>query len=409
MTEEVVAPAQACPFPFARDARHPLDLPPEYARLRADRPVQKVTTPAGDTAWLVARYHDVRALLADTDRFSAEVLNPGYPRYLFPVDPQPGAFVTVDPPDHTRYRRMIMSMFTKKKAEEVRPFAQKLVDERIDAILKLPQPVDLITHFARPIPLTVVCELLGVPYKDRLAFGRWINTLVETTSSQAHRNAAAGALFGYLTKLVAQKEKEAAAGNETDDVLGRLVANQMAAGELKREEAVVIGMMLLSAGYDTTASSIALSILTLLEHPEQLTKLRENPDLIVGAVEELLRHQNVMQCGVGRVAKVDLEIAGQPIKAGEGIIALLSSADRDESVYADADALDITRKDSTPLAFGHGIHSCIAKFLSRVELQVALQTLITRMPDLRLAKPADELRFRDGAIVYSLRELPVTW
>lgn len=401
MTEEVVA---ACPFPFARDARRPLDLPPEYARLRAERPVQKVTTPAGDTAWLVSRYADVRALLADTERFSAEVMNPGYPRYLFPVDPQPGAFVTVDPPDHTRYRRMIMSMFTKKKAEEVRPSAQQLVDERIDAILKMPQPVDLVTHFARPIPLTVVCELLGVPYKDRMAFGRWINTLVETTSSQAHRNAAAGALFGYLTKLVAQKEKE-----PTDDVLGRLVSNQMAAGELKREEAVVIGMMLLSAGYDTTASSIALSILTLLEHPEQLAKLRENPDLIVGAVEELLRHQNVMQCGVGRVAKVDLEIAGQPIRAGEGIIALLSSADRDESVYADADTLDITRKDSTPLAFGHGIHSCIAKFLSRVELQVALLTLITRIPTLALAKPAEELRFRDGAIVYSLRELPVTW
>lgn len=404
MTEEVVAPASACPFPFARDAGKPLDLPPEYARLRADRPVQKVTTPAGDTAWLVSRYADVRALLADTERFSAEVMNPGYPRYLFPVDPQPGAFVTVDPPDHTRYRRMIMSMFTKKKAEEVRPSAQKLVDDRIDAILQMPQPVDLVTHFARPIPLTVVCELLGVPYKDRLAFGRWINTLVETTSSQAHRNAAAGALFGYLTKLVAQKEKES-----TDDVLGRLVSNQMAAGELKREEAVVIGMMLLSAGYDTTASSIALSILTLLEHPEQLAKLRENPDLVVGAVEELLRHQNVMQCGVGRVAKVDLEIAGQPIRAGEGIIALLSSADRDESVYADPDTLDITRKDSTPLAFGHGIHSCIAKFLSRVELQVALLTLITRIPTLALAKPAEELRFRDGAIVYSLRELPVTW
>ncbi len=313
MTEEVAAPEQACPFPFARDPRHPLDLPPEYGELRADRPVRKVTTPAGDTAWLVARYADVRALLADTDRFSAEVMNPGYPRYLFPVDPQPGAFVTVDPPDHTRYRRMIMSMFTKKRAEEVRPSVQKLVDEKVDALLRGPQPVDLVTHFARPIPLTVVCELLGVPYKDRLAFGRWINTLVETTSSQAHRNAAAGALFGYLTKLVAQKEKE-----PTDDVLGRLVTNQMAAGELERGEAVVIGMMLLSAGYDTTASSIALSILTLLEHPEQLAKLRENPDLIVGAVEELLRHQNVMQCGVGRVAKVDVEIAGQQIRAGRG-------------------------------------------------------------------------------------------
>ncbi|MGN9758846.1 cytochrome P450 [Streptomyces sp. SD31] len=393
----------ACPFPSPRDPHHPLDLPPEYGRLREDHPVRRVETPAGDVAWLVSRYSDVRALLADP-RFSAEVVNPGYPRYLFPVDPQPGAFVTVDPPEHTRYRRMIMSMFTKKKAESIRPAVQKLVDERIDALLAGPQPADLVSAFARPIPLTVVCELLGVPYKDRLAFGRWIGTLVETTSSQAHRNAAAGALFGYLTKLVMHKERE-----PSDDVLGLLVENQLKTGEIRREEVVVIGMMLLSAGYDTTASSIALSVLALLEHPDQLVKLRENPDLVVGAVEELLRHQNVMQCGVGRVAKEDVEIAGQVIRAGEGVIALLSSADRDESVYADADRLDITRKDSTPLAFGHGIHSCIAKFLSRVELQVAVLTLITRIPTLKLAKPAQELRFRDGAIVYSLRELPVTW
>lgn len=397
------SPPTACPFPSPRDAHRPLDLPPEYGRLRDENPVQRVETPAGDIAWLVSRYADVRALLADP-RFSAEVKNPGYPRYLFPVEPQPGAFVTVDPPEHTRYRRMIMSMFTKKKAESIRPAVQKLVDERVDALLAGPQPADLVSAFARPIPLTVVCELLGVPYKDRMAFGRWIGTLVETTSSQAHRNAAAGALFGYLTKLVAQKEKE-----PSDDVLGLLVENQLKTGEIKREEVVVIGMMLLSAGYDTTASSIALSVLALLEHPDQLVKLRENPDLVVGAVEELLRHQNVMQCGVGRVAKEDVEIAGQVIRAGEGVIALLSSADRDESVYADADRLDIARKESTPLAFGHGIHSCVAKFLSRVELQVAVLTLITRIPTMKLAKPAEELRFRDGAIVYSLRELPVTW
>ncbi|GFH34436.1 cytochrome P450 [Streptomyces pacificus] len=391
------------PFPSPRDPRLPLDLPGEYRRLREEEPVRRVETPAGDIAWVVSRYADVRALLADP-RFSAEVRNPGYPRYLFPVDPQPGAFVAVDPPEHTRYRRMIMSMFTKKKAESIRPAVQKLVDERIDALLAGPRSADLVTGFARPIPLTVVCELLGVPYKDRLAFGRWIGTLVESTSSQAHRNAAAGALFGYLTKLVTRKEREPA-----DDVLGLLIENQVKTGEIRREEAVVIGMMLLSAGYDTTASSIALGVLALLEHPDQLVKLRENPDLVVGAVEELLRHQNVMQCGVGRVAKEDVEIAGQLIKAGEGVIALLSSADRDESVYADADRLDITRKDSTPLAFGHGVHSCVAKFLSRVELQVAVLTLITRIPTMRLAKPAHELRFRDGAVVYSLRELPVTW
>lgn len=400
--DDLLAQQAACPFPAPRDPEHPLDLAPEYRRLRAEQPVCRVTTPAGDHAWLISRYQDVRAVLAD-ERFSAEVANPGFPRYLFPVDPQPGAFVTVDPPEHTRYRRMVMGMFTKKRAEALRPQIQQLVDERIDAMLAGPKPVDLVTAFARPVPLTVICELLGVPYRDRIAFGRWINTLVATSSSQAHRNAAAGALFGYMHKLVAQKEEE-----PTDDVLGRLAGTQLRAGEISRDEVVVIGMMLLSAGYDTTASSIALSVVALLRHPEEFARLREEPDVVAGAVEELLRHQNVMQCGVGRVAKEDVEVAGTLIRKGEGVIALLASADRDESVYPDPDRLDLTRSGSTPLAFGHGMHSCIAKFLSRMELQVALSTLARRVPTLRLAG-AGELKFRERAIVYSVAELPVTW
>ncbi|NLU76567.1 cytochrome P450 [Streptomyces sp. HNM0575] len=401
---EGLTATQECPFPMPRDRKRPLDLPPEYAGFRREQPVRKVTTPSGDVAWLVTRYEDVRAVLSDP-RFSAEVANPGYPRYLFPVDPQPGAFVTVDPPEHTRYRRMIMSHFTKKQAEAMRPRIQELVDERVDRLLAGPRPVDLVTTFARPVPLTVVCELLGVPYRDRIAFGRWINTLVETSTTQARRDAAAGALFRYMHKLVSDKERE-----PTDDVLGRLTGNQLRNGEVGHDEVVVTGMMLLSAGYDTTASSIALTTLALLEHPEEFARLRENTDeLIAGAVEELLRHQNVMQCGVGRVATEDVEICGQHIAAGEGLIVLLSSADRDETVYPEADRLDITRAGSTPLAFGHGIHSCIAKFLSRVELQVALGTLARRIPTLKLAGRAEELKFRDTAIVYSLRELPVTW
>ncbi|RKN41178.1 cytochrome P450 [Streptomyces hoynatensis] len=388
-----------------RDEGRLLDLPGEYTRLRQEEPVLPVTLPSGEDAWLVSRYEDVRSVLAD-ERFSSRVAAPGYPRgFYFPVAPQPGAFVAVDPPEHTRYRRMIMSQFTKKHAESLRPRIQEIVDERIDELLASPKPVNLVTVFARPVPLMVVCDLLGVPYKDRTAFGRWINTLVEGNPNPAARNASAAALFGYMNQLVAEKERR-----PTDDVLGRLAAQRIRKGELTRNEAVVMGMMLLSAGYDTTASSISLSTLALLRNPEVGRRLREEPELIAGAVEELLRNQNVMQHGVARVAMEDVELAGQVIREGEGVIALTSSADRDESVYPEPDRVDITRSGTSPLAFGHGRHSCIAKFLARVELQVALLTLVQRIPDLRLAVPHEELRFRrSSAMVHSVNELPVTW
>jgi cytochrome P450 len=398
-------PESACPFPLTRDRASVLDLPLEYRKFREERGVLRVKVPSGEEAWLVTRYADVRAVLAD-ERFSSSVTAPGYPKgFYFPVVPQPGAFVAADPPDHTRYRRMIMSQFTKKRAEALRPRVQKLVDERIDEMEAGPNPVNLVTAFARPVPLMVVCDLLGVPYKDRTAFGRWINTLVESNPSPAARNASASALFGYMNQLVAEKERQ-----PTDDVLGRLAGDQIRKGELSRSEAVVMGMMLLSAGFDTTASSIALSVLALLQNPAELKRLREHPELIGGAVEELLRNQNVMQHGVARVAKEDVEICGQLIRAGEGVIALTSSADRDDSVYPDADQVDITRSGSSPLAFGHGSHSCIAKFLARVELQIALLTLIQRLPGLRLASRPEELEFRrPTAMVHSVNELPVAW
>ncbi|MGA6166070.1 cytochrome P450 [Amycolatopsis magusensis] len=402
---EALAEKQTCPFPLARDADHVLDLPLDYRRMRQEEPIVRVTLPSGEVAWLVSRYADVKLVLSD-ERFSSQVAAPGFPKgFYFPVDPQPGAFVAVDPPEHTRYRRMIMGQFTKKRAEALRPEIQQIVDEHIDKLLAGPKPVNLVTAFARPIPLMVVCDLLGVPYSDRLAFGRWINTLVEANPSPAARNASAAALFGYMNKLVADKERK-----PTDDVLGRLAGEQIRKGELNRNEAVVIGMMLLSAGYDTTASSLSLSVLSLLQNPDQMKLLREEPEIAVSAVEELLRHQNVMQHGVARVAVEDVELAGQTVRAGEGVIALTSSADRDDEMYPDADRLDLTRGGSNPLAFGFGIHSCIAKFLARVEMQIALSTLVRRIPTLELAAKPEELEFRNpSAMVYSVNELPVTW
>lgn len=402
MMDEALPAAPGCPFPMSRDGANPLDPPPEYRRLRTEEPVCRVRTPNGDLAWVVSRYEDVRAALSD-QRLSSRVTR-GYPRLFFPEPGPPGAFVQSDPPEHTRYRRMVVGQFTRKRAEEMRPYIQELVDERIDAMLALDRPVDLVTEYAKEVPLSVICRLLGVPYRDRVAFGRWVNKLNEPTANPSVNKGAASSLFQYLRRLVTAKAKK-----PTDDLLGRLAAEHLASGEITREEITAIAMMLLSAGYDTSTSAISLSVLTLLENPDELARLQDDPSLINSAVEELLRHQNIMQWGVGRVAEEDVEIAGRRIPAGDGVILLLPSADRDDDAHPDAARLDITRETGYSLSFGHGLHSCVGKFLTRVEMQVAIGTLFRRIPGLRLVEPPHQLEYREAAITYGVRELPVTW
>lgn len=400
MSDEVVS---ACPFPMPRDPENRLDLPPEYRRLRQEEPVCRVRTSAGDDAWVISRYEDVRAALSD-QRLSSRVAHSGYPKLFFPEPAPPGAFVQSDPPEHSRYRRMVVGQFTRKRAEAMRPYLQELVDARIDAMLAAGPPVDLVASYAKEVPLSVICKLLGVPYRDRVAFGRWVNKLNEPTANPSVNKGAASSLFQYLRRLVTAKSKK-----PTDDLLGWLADDHLARGEITREEITAMAMMLLSAGYDTSASAISLSVMTLLENPDELARLQEDPSLINSAVEELLRHQNIMQWGVGRVALEDVEIAGQLIPSGSAVILLLPSADRDDAAHPDADRLDITRETGISLSFGHGVHSCVGKFLTRVEMQVAIGTLVRRIPTLQLAVPPSELSYRDAAITYCVRELPVTW
>jgi cytochrome P450 len=390
-------------FPLARDTGSPLDPPDLYHKLRAETPVTRVNLPTGDQAWLVARHDDVRAAFGDL-RFSSDMTHPGYPRFYVPGERQPGAFVAMDPPDHTHYRRAVATWFTSRAAEKLRPQIQKTADDLVDSLLAGPSPVDLVANFSSPLPASVICEFLGVPFPDRDRFGRWILTLIERDAGPQQQAAAFESLFEYMYVLVAAKEAE-----PTDDLLGRLAGDQIRQGELTQQEVVVIGLMLLAAGFDTTASSIALGVLALLENPSQLDRLRADPSLIESAVEEILRHQNTMQFGIGRVAIEDVELGGQLIRAGEGVVLLTPSAGRDERAYPRPDALDIGREGPDPLTFGHGIHNCVGKFLARVELQVAIGTLVRRIPGLRLATPADKLPYRENSLVYSPRELPVTW
>jgi cytochrome P450 len=403
MVDMTSLPIDRISFPLARKAQTPLELPNLYAKLRGDDPVVRVTLPTGDQAWLVTRLTDIRAAFLDL-RFSSDMTHPGYPRFYVPGERQPGAFVAMDPPDHTRYRRTVTAWFTSRAAEKLRPRIQEMVDGLVGQLLAMPRPVDLVAHYTSLLPQMVICEFLGVPFPDRDKFGKWILMLIERNATPEEQAAAFTGLIEYMYGLVAAKEAE-----PTDDLLGQLAEVYIRQGELTTQEVVVIGLMMLSAGFDTTASSIALGVLALLENPDQLARLRREPELIESAVEETLRHQNTMQYGIGRVAIEDVELGGQLIRAGEGVVLLTPSAGRDAAAYPDPDKFDIGRTGPDPMTFGHGIHNCIGKFLARVELQVAIGTLVTRVPGLRLAVPAADLPYRGTSLVYSPRELQVTW
>jgi cytochrome P450 len=396
-------PADIMSFPAARDSRSPMDLPTLYAKLRGDDPVTRVTLPTGDQAWLVTSYEGIRTAFSDL-RFSSDMTHPGYPRFYVPGERQPGAFVAMDPPDHTRYRRTVAAWFTSRAAEQLRPRIKEIVDDLVERLLAGPRPVDLVSQYTSLLPQMVICEFLGVPFPARDKFGRWILMLIERNTTPEEQAEAFTSLIQYMHGLVTAKEAE-----PTDDLIGQLARVHIRQGELTTQEVVVIGLMMLSAGFDTTASSIALGVLDLLDNPDQLKRLRQDPELIGSAVEEILRHQNVMQHGIGRVAIEDIELGGKLIRAGEGVVLLTPSGGRDAAAYPDADKFDIGRDGPDPMTFGHGIHNCIGKFLARVELQEAIGTLVRRVPGLRLAVPAAELPYRVNSLVYSPRELRVTW
>jgi cytochrome P450 len=393
-------------FPLERGC--PFDPPPEMRRLRAEEPVARVRLWDGGTAWLITGYHDQRTVLADP-RFSADVTRPGYPHVTASTAARrrrSRAFISMDNPEHNVYRRMLTGDFTVRRVEAMRPRIQAIVDELLDAMLRAEAPVDLVREFALPVPSLVICELLGVPYADHDFFQRCSRTLISTLSTMEEATAASDELKDYLTRLVALKCREPA-----DDLLGRLAADQLANGELTMGEIADMALLLLVAGHETTANMIGLGTLTLLQHPEQLEELRasDDPALVAGAVEELLRYLNITHSGRRRVATEDVEVGGRLIRAGEGVIAANDSGNRDESVFTDPDVLDIHRRARHHIAFGYGIHQCLGQPLARVELQVVYGTLFRRIPTLRLAVPFESVRFKGEMLVYGVHELPVTW
>ncbi|WP_432888732.1 cytochrome P450 [Kribbella sp. CA-245084] len=394
-------------YPMTRAEGCPFDPPPQLRELQEEAPLVKVQI-FGTTAWLVTRYDDQRALLADP-RLSSDVNKPGYPNTVaraLPTGEDSGiGFILMDDPEHARLRRMVTAPFMIKRIEAMRPQVQAIVDGLIDDLLAGPKPVDLVEAFALPVPSLVICRLLGVPYDDHEFFQQNSRILIRTTASVEARTEARNNIGRYLNELMGDK-----LANPQDDLLSGL-AERVKAGELTRQEAAGIGVLLLIAGHETTANMIALGTLALLEHPEQLAVLRQtdDPKLVAGAVEELLRYLNITHNGRRRAVLEDIELHGQVIKAGEGVILPNDIANRDPSMFSDPDILDVHRDARRHVAFGFGVHQCLGQPLARMELQVVYSTLYRRIPTLRRAVELDEIPFKHDGAVYGVYSLPVTW
>ncbi|WP_103759716.1 cytochrome P450 [Streptomyces sp. SM10] len=393
----------AAEFPMPRTTGCPFDPPPALKAEQEQGPLRKVRLWDGTTPWLVTRYTDQRTLLADP-RISADVTRPGYPSPA-PLRGSGFSFILMDDPEHARQRRMVTAPFTIRRVEALRPAVQKIVDGLIDEMLSGPARTDLVQAFALPVPSLVICALLGVPYADHDFFQENSRALISRSAAPEERAAAHGRLTGYLDELMGDKIARPA-----DDLLSGL-GTRVEAGELTRLEAAEMGVLLLLAGHETTANMIALGTLALLEHPDQLALLRDtdDPKTVAGAVEELLRYLNITHGGRRRVAREDIEIAGEVIRAGEGIIVPNDIGNRDPEVFSDPDRLDLRRDARRHVAFGFGVHQCLGQPLARMELQVVYSTLYRRIPTLRLDTGLEQLSFKHDGAVYGVHELPVAW
>jgi cytochrome P450 len=383
-------------LPTARRPGCPFDPPAELIDARRHGPISRYHHPAAP-GWLITGYDLVRSVLADP-RFSSrkELLNVG--DFEVPAAP-PGEFLLMDEPRHGRYRKPLAGRFTVRRMRLLTQRVERITADCLDAMENAGPPVDLVTAFAKPIPAVIICELLGVPYRDRGSFQEQIDAFLGGETSEEELTAAYTATQHYLADLVAAKR-----ANPTDDVLSELTASDLTDEELRG-----IGLILLAAGLDTTANMLALGTFALLRNPEQLAALRADPALAEGAVEEMLRYLSVAKTFM-RTALEDVELGGQTIKAGTTVVLSYNTANRDPERFTAPHVLDLRRPYGGHLAFGHGIHQCLGQQLARVEMRVAFPALVDRFPTLRLAVPAEEVGLRpETADIYGVKSLPVAW
>ncbi|MET9467261.1 cytochrome P450 [Streptomyces sp. NPDC006544] len=377
--------------------------PPEFQQLRETCPVARVELPTGDWAWIATQYEDVRAVLNDARLSRAAATRPGAPR-LGPASPEPDSIMAMDPPDHTRLRRLLASVFTGRQAERMREGIVRTTEELLDVMEESGQPADLVPLLARPLPITVICDLLGVPEADREAFRDWTDAALTLAPSAAGAvTDARTRLAEYLAELVEVKRRVPG-----EDLLSTLVEAQ-AQDRVSPGELIAAAATLITAGYHTVANSFANSMVALLRHPEQLDPLRGAAQFPLAAVEELLRWTpGPVSGGTIRIATEEVKVGSVIVKPGEAVIPSTASANRDGAVFPGADELDLTRAENRHIAFGHGIHRCLGAPLARIELQVAFGALLRRFPGLRLAVAEEELVW-GGGMIRGVSSLPVAW
>ncbi|MCX4393232.1 MULTISPECIES: cytochrome P450 [Streptomyces] len=391
-------------FPFAPAAE--LHMEPVFAQLRQKEPISRVRLPYGGEAWLVTRYQDIKTVLGDPRFSRAATQHAEAPRIQ--RDPAgEGVLMSLDPPDHTRLRKTVAGVFTKRRVEELRPATQRIAGELLEAMDASGAPADLVASYALPLPVTVICDLLGVPGGDRDQLRGWSDALLSTTACASAESASAvQAMADYFAALVSRRRRE-----PTDDLLGALVQMwDREEGRLRDDELVLLARDLLIAGHETTASQIANCTYLLLQRPHDMDRLRADPSVMASAVEELLRF---IPLGPGsfraRVATEPVELCGVRIQPGETVFAPTVAANWDPDVFTDPGRLDVDRSPNPHVAFGHGVHHCLGAQLARLELQVALGVLLCRLPHLRLAVDEAEIVWKTGTQVGGPKTLMVKW
>ena len=391
---------KANPFPF-------------YAQLRAEAPVYPLTIPVRGKAWYVTRYDDVLALVKD-ERFVKDTRNvpagekSALPNWMPPfMRPIAQNMLSLDGEDHNRLRGLVHKAFTPRLIDEMRGWIEVLSNQLLDAVADKGR-MDLIEDYALPIPTTVIAQMLGVPVEDRHKFHRWSKAVVAAGSGSTfgalQMLPSLYAFVRYIRGLITQRR-----ANPQDDLITELVRARESNDQLSEDELVGMIFLMLIAGHETTVNLIGNGTLALLENAEQLTLLRDNPSLVKSAVEELLRYTSPVETADERYAREDVTIAGVTIPKGSLVYGVIASANRDPEQFENPDVLDITRENNKHLAFSQGVHYCLGAPLARMEGQIAFNTLLRRLPDLRLAAPVESLRWRPSLMLRGLEALPVAF
>ncbi|MFW5418387.1 cytochrome P450 [Nocardiopsis sp. CNT-189] len=395
-------------FPFPSD--HPLAPAPALAEARKGGAPMRIRLPFGDPAWLVTRYEDARHVLSSTD-FGRDALRAGIPpertARIGPIDVSESTIMTMDPPRHTRVRGLVGKVFTPRRVDRLRPWTLEVARGLVADMRRQGPPADLVRDFALPLPIEVICELLGVPSADRDSFHAWSDAFLSTADPDAGKVRENQArIDGYLGGMAARRKGESGGG-----LVGALAREHESGGEGGLTEEELLGLLraLLIAGHETTASLIP-GFVHLLLGGDGFSRLAADPGLIPGAVEELLRSVPLIRPGsFTRYVLRDTELGGVRIAAGEQVVVELSAANRDPEAFPDPDELDLARTPNPHIAFGHGIHHCVGASLARMELQVALEALTSDLPGLRPAVPLDRIRWNEERFVRAAEAFPVEW